>query len=221
MSTPARPGRAPLDLSVYLVTDTGMCGARGVPATVEAAVAGGVSVVQLRDHDLTDEEFVALGRQVREVLAGTGVPLIVDDRVHLVEQIGADGAHVGQRDVPAADARSALGPDRLLGLSVSTPQQVRTAIDLDPGVLDYLGVGPMWATATKPGHADPLGPDGVAEVTVVSPWPCVAIGGIDVARAPRLRGRGLAGIAVVSAICAASDPCAAAAELRRAWGDGS
>ena len=101
--------RRPVDLSLYLVTDTGLCGPRGVTTTVEAAVAGGATMVQLRDPGATDADFVALGLAVRQVLAGTGVPLIVDDRVHLVQDIGADGAHVGQRDMPPARPGSCSG----------------------------------------------------------------------------------------------------------------
>src|SRR5664280_3490014 len=112
--------RPPLDLSLYLVTDTVMCHQFGLAATVSAAVGAGVSVVQLRDVDASDEELVALGREVITVLTGTGVPLIVDDRVHLVGAIGAAGAHVGQSDLPVAQARALLGPAAYLGLAVPT-----------------------------------------------------------------------------------------------------
>lgn len=209
--------RRPVDLSLYLITDTGLCGRRGVPATVEAAVAGGATLVQLRDPGATDADFVALGVAVRQVLAGTGVPLIVDDRVHLVEDIGADGVHVGQRDMPPSQARQLLGPDAIVGLSVSTIEQVRAARRLGDDVLDYLGVGPVWPTATKPDHGAPIGPDGAAAVATASPWPVVAIGGISRDRAGALRHSGVAGVAVVSAVCAAGDPAAAAVSLRVAW----
>ncbi|EYT47798.1 thiamine phosphate synthase [Brachybacterium muris] len=209
--------RRPVNLSLYLVTDTGLCGPRGVPATVQAAVAGGVTVVQLRDPGATDAHFVALGVAVREVLAGTGVPLIIDDRVHLVQDIGADGVHVGQRDMPPAQARQLLGPDAMVGLSVSTIEQVRTARGLGDGVLDYLGVGPVWPTATKPDHGTPIGPGGVAAVAAASPWPVVAIGGITTKRTGMLRHSGAADVAVVSTVCAAEEPAVAAASLRAAW----
>ncbi|MFH5824498.1 thiamine phosphate synthase [Georgenia sp. AZ-5] len=108
--TTTLPGRrAPacrprLDLSLYLVTDTALCGEAGVPATVAAAVAAGVTTVQLRDPAATDAELVALGRAVRAALAGTGVPLLINDRADLVEAIGADGAHVGQGDMDVREA---------------------------------------------------------------------------------------------------------------------
>ncbi|TYD00607.1 thiamine phosphate synthase [Arthrobacter echini] len=207
----------PLDLSLYLVTDTGLCGPRGVPATVEAAVAGGVTLVQLRDPGATDADFVALGLAVRQVLAGTGVPLIIDDRVHLVRAIGADGVHVGQRDLPPDRARHLLGPDAIVGLSVSTIEHVGAAREFDDGVVDYLGVGPVRPTRTKPDHGPVTGLGGAAAVAAASPWPVVAIGGLTARDAGALRRSGMAGVAVVSAVCSAQDPAGAASDIRSAW----
>jgi len=211
--------RRPLDLSLYLVTDTGMCGRLGVPATVAAAVAAGVSLVQLRDPAASDDELVALGRAVRAALAPTGVPLVVNDRVHLVDVIGAQGAHVGQGDVNVADARARLGGAAYLGLSVQTLEQVRVAVRQGAGVLDYLGVGPVWATASKT-DAAPGGLEQLRAITATSPWPCVAIGGITPERVGALRSRGVAGVAVISAVCGQPDVAAATRVLRQAW-DGS
>lgn len=207
----------PVDLTLYLVTDTVLCGARGVAATVEAALSGGITVVQVRDPTAPDDEFVRLGRAVAAVLAGSGVPLIVNDRVHLVEAIGADGAHVGQGDLDPLAARARLGPDALLGLSVQTLAHVEAAAALPPGTVDHLGVGPVWWQATKPDAADPGGLDTLAMIVRRSQVPCVAIGGIDAARAPAVRATGAAGVAVVSAICGQPDPAAAARRVRAAW----
>jgi len=204
------------DYSLYLVTDTGMCGERGVPKTVAAAVRAGVTMVQLRDPGAGDRELVALGRAVRDVLAGTGVPLLVNDRVDLVGEIGADGAHIGQGDMSVPRARALLGETRLLGLSVHDVGQVEAAREHGEA-LDYLGVGPVWATSTKPGHAPPGGPGRLRDVVAASPWPCVAIGGIDAGRIAEVRATGVAGAAVVSAICAADEPAAATRELRDRW----
>ncbi|MFN8075398.1 MAG: thiamine phosphate synthase [Kineosporiaceae bacterium] len=211
--------RPALDLRVYLVTDTGLCGERGVPATVAAAVRGGVTIVQLRDPDADDASFVALGRALAAELAGTGVPLIVNDRVHLVAEIGADGAHVGQGDLDVATARALLGPDALLGLSVQVPEELEAALEagLDAGLIDYLGVGPVWHQTTKAVPRPPLGVDGLAAVTAASPWPCVVIGGVDASRAAACKGAGAAGLAVVSAVCGQPDPELAARTLRTAW----
>jgi thiamine-phosphate pyrophosphorylase len=135
--------RPPLDLSIYLVTDTVMCGQFGVVATVSAAAGAGVTVVQLRDEDATDNELVSLGRQVMAVLKGTDVALIVNDRVHLVEAMGAHGAHVGQSDLGIGPARALLGPAAYLGLSAQTVEHVAAAREHADGTVDYLGVGPV------------------------------------------------------------------------------
>ena len=210
-------GRLPLDLSLYLVTDTLMCGQFGVVATVSAAVGAGVTVVQLRDTDATDDELVRLGRQVMAVLKGTDVALIVNDRVHLVDAIGAHGGHVGQSDLQIGQARALLGPAAYLGLSVQTVEQVAAAREHADGTVDYLGVGPVWGTATKLDAAAPGGLERLQQVTSASPWPCVAIGGITVERVPQVRRAGAVGAAVVSAICGQSDVAAATRALRAAW----
>jgi thiamine-phosphate pyrophosphorylase len=236
-------GRRPrLDLSLYLVTDTAMCQELGVAATVSAAVGAGVSAVQLRDVDATDDELVCLGLEVLEALRGTGVPLIINDRVDLVAAIGAQGAHVGQGDLDVNRAREMLGPDAYLGLSAQTVEHVAAAraldvdtldggtldagtidagtIDagtIDAGTIDYLGVGPVWGTTSKLDAATPGGVERLARIVSASPWPCVAIGGITVERLAEVRKAGAAGAAVVSAICGQPDVAAATRELRSAW----
>ena len=186
--------RPSLDLSVYLVTDTTLCGPKGVPATVAAAARAGVTAVQLRDPAASDDELVALGRAVVVALRGTGVPLLVNDRVHLVDAIGADGAHIGQSDLDPGAAREVLGPRAYLGLSAQTLEHVAAARARGVGTLDYLGVGPVWPQVTKPDAAEPGGVERLREIGAASPWPCVAIGGIDVERAPgRARDRGRRG----------------------------
>jgi thiamine-phosphate pyrophosphorylase len=209
--------RPPLDLSIYLVTDTVMCGQFGVVATVLAAAGAGVTVVQLRDEDATDNELVSLGRQVMAVLKGTDVALIVNDRVHLVDAMGAHGAHVGQSDLGIGPARALLGPAAYLGLSAQTVEHVAAAREHADGTVDYLGVGPVWGTATKLDAAAPGGLERLHRVTSASPWPCVAIGGINVKRMSAVRQAGAAGAAVVSAICGQPDVAAATRALRAAW----
>jgi thiamine-phosphate pyrophosphorylase len=209
--------RPALDLSLYLVTDPVMCHQFGLAATVSAAIGAGVTVVQLRDVQATDDELVALGREVVAVLRGTGVPLIVDDRVHLVGAIGAGGAHVGQSDLGIGQARAMLGPAAYLGLSVQTMEHVVAARQHADGALDYLGVGPIWGTGTKLDAAAPAGVERLRQITSASPWPCVAIGGINLGRLARVHGAGAAGAAVVSAICGQPDVAAATRGLRAAW----
>jgi thiamine-phosphate pyrophosphorylase len=214
-------GRPPLDLSLYLVTDTAMCHQFGLAATVSAAVGAGVSVVQLRDVDASDDELVGLGREVVAALRGTGVPLIIDDRVHLVDEIGADGAHVGQSDLGIGQARALLGPAAYLGLSVQTMEHVGAAAEHADGALDYLGVGPVWGTATKPDAAEPGGVERLRQIASASRWPCVAIGGINLQRLAEVRGAGAAGAAVVSAICGQRYVAAATRALRAGWDEAS
>lgn len=209
--------RPALNLSLYLVTDTALCAGLGVAATVRAAVRGGVTAVQLRDPHAPDGDVVALGRAIAAVLHGTGVPLLVNDRVHLVGAIGAQGAHIGQSDLGVAEARAILGPDAYLGLSAQTPEHVVAARQHPLEHLDYLGVGPIWAQTTKPDAAAPGGLERLRQLQAASPWPCVAIGGIDANRASLVRATGAAGVAVVSAICGRGDPEAAARDIRAAW----
>jgi thiamine-phosphate pyrophosphorylase len=211
-------GRRPfLDLSLYLVTDSAMCGQLGLAATVSAAVDAGVSVVQLRDVSAGDDELVKLGREIKAELNGTAIPLIVDDRVHLVSAIGADGAHVGQRDMAVEQARALLGPAAYLGLSVQTLDHVQAARKHPDGTLDYLGVGPVWETASKLDAAPAGGVERLRQISSASPWPCVAIGGVNLERLAEVRGAGAAGAAVISAICGQPDVAVATRQLRAAW----
>ncbi|MDO4411710.1 thiamine phosphate synthase [Cutibacterium sp.] len=207
--------RPDFDMSVYLVTDTAQCGGPdGVVETVRRAIAGGVTMVQFRDHDLSDDEFVTLGRRIREECSG--VPLIIDDRVHLVSAIGADGAHVGQSDMPVDQARAILGDDLLIGLSAQTPAQVEAALSHGRRVVDYVGVGALHGTGTKP-EAGELGLAKVGDVVKASPWPVCVIGGVSAADARDVVRVGCDGLSVVSAICRSKDPESSARELVEAW----
>ncbi len=136
--------RPAFDPALYLVTDTALAGARGVPDVVRAAVAGGVTAVQVRDKTASRRELYQLTLAVREVLV-PGVALVVNDAVDVALLAGADGVHVGQSDLPAAEVRALIGPDRLLGLSVGTDDELAAALALPPGTLDVVGLGPVWA----------------------------------------------------------------------------
>lgn len=207
------PRAGPLErLRLHLVTDRVLCGARGIEAVVSAAVLGGATAVQLREKTLDTRAFVELARALKALLAPLGVPLIVNDRVDVALACGADGVHVGQRDMPAAVVR-ALMPQALIGLSVETLDHVRAARG-EP--VDYLGVSPVFATSSKPDAAAPLGLDGLAAMRALTHLPLVAIGGIDARNAAAAMAAGADGLAVVSALCAAPDPEAAARALRAA-----
>ena len=207
-------GGVRLDPTLYLVTDTAQCGPRGVPDVVRAAVAGGVTAVQVRDKGASDRELLELVRSVQDVLRGTGVALLVDDAVDVALVAGADGVHVGQSDLPVEEVRRLVGPGFLLGLSTHTVEQVRAAA---PGTVDYVGIGPVRDTTTKSDAAPQLGADGLAAVAAAARVPAVAIGGIHADNLPSLRPTGIAGFCVVSEICTAPDPAAAAQALRELW----
>lgn len=205
--------RQPLDLSVYLVLDPVLCAGAGMVETARAAVAGGVRTVQLRHKTAATAERIAIGRALQDALAGTGARLVVNDDAPAAVVLGADGLHVGQGDLAPGAARAMIGPDMVLGLSVETEAH---ACAVDPGVVDYVGVSPVFGTPTKPDHARPVGIDGLERIVALSPVPAVAIGGLDARHAPAVLRAGAAGLAVVSAICGQPDPEAAARRLRQA-----
>lgn len=195
------------DLSLYLVLDPVLCGDTGLAETARRAVEGGVTLVQLRDKYASTERMIETGLALKEVLAGTGVQLIINDDVDAAVAIGADGVHVGQSDANPAEVRKRVGPDMILGLSVGS---VGEAGRVDPAVVDYVGIGPVFPTATKPGHPPAIGISGLAAVVSASPVPSVAIGGLKEVHIVDCLRAGARGVAVVSAICGQPDPRAAA-----------
>jgi len=205
------------DLSVYLVLDPDLCREIGMAETTRLAVAGGATIVQLRDKHADTARMIETGRALKAVLAGTGVPLIINDDVEAAIAIGAEGLHVGQSDMAAAIARQRVGHGMILGLSVETEELARR---VDPSVVDYVGIGPVFATGTKPDHKQPIGFEGLARIVAMAPVPAVAIGGVKAQHASLALAAGAKGIAVVSAICGQPDPQAAArgiaAEIERA-----
>lgn len=212
--------RPALDLSLYLVTDTELCrGRQGLLDTVAAAVAGGVTAVQLRDPQAGTRELAALGRALQEVLAEAGVPLIVNDRADVAVAIEAAGVHVGQHDLPPEAARAMVGDSAYVGLSVQTVQHLDAVRALPSGTVDYLGVGPVFPQRTKADAAAPGGLDVLTEIVAKAGLPCVSIGGITVDNAMAARATGVHGIAVVSAICGQDDPGGAARTLRHRFQD--
>jgi len=209
--------RRSIDYGLYLVTDRDLCLGRPLLDVVAQAVAGGVSVVQLREKKAGTREFVDLGRALLALLSPCGVPLIINDRLDVALAIGAQGAHVGQNDMPVAEARRLLGPQAILGLSVETMDQLREAESLPPGLVDYYGLSPIFHTPTKTDAGPGWGLAGLgqarAEVEAGSKRPLVAIGGIGPDNAASVLRCGAQGLAVVSAICSAPDPQAASRTL--------
>lgn len=199
------------DLSLYLVTDAALCAKAGLEATVEAAVKGGVTMVQLRDKHASDEAMTAQAQRLKALLAGTGVPLIINDRLNVAVASQADGLHVGQSDTAVQEARQALGSQAIIGLSINTLEQLHNA---PVALLDYVGLGPVFATVSKQDHAQPIGFDGLATLASACPLPSVAIGGLKAQHAAQVRATGANGLAVISAICGQPDPYQAAMAFR-------
>jgi thiamine-phosphate pyrophosphorylase len=200
------------DLSLYLVLDPALCAGAGLVETALEAVAGGATMVQLRDKHGGTAALAQAGRRLRAALPA-GVPLIVNDDVDAAIACGADGVHVGQDDTGPRAARARIGPEAILGVSAETPA---LAAALDPAVVDYAGIGPVFATATKPDHKQPLGLRGLALAVAACRVPAVAIGGLQAEHAAAVLDAGAGGLAVVSAICGTPDPRAAAARIAAA-----
>ncbi len=203
-----------IDYSLYLVADAEFASGRDLPALVTGAVGGGVTVVQLRAKSLAGSELIELGRDIAATLERTGVPLLINDHPDIALACGAAGVHLGQDDLPVAEARRILGPERVIGVSVNTAEEARRA---EREGADYVGAGPAYATATKGTDLPVLGPEGIERIKRAVGIPVVAIGGIGPANASAMDRAGADGIAVVSAILGAPDARRAAGELRKAF----
>jgi len=221
-ASPVSGYRASFDLSTYLVTDSAQARAAGhdLVELIYEAVAGGVTVVQLREKDLPARAFLDLVLRVSTAVA-LKVPVLVNDRVDVylaAREMGARvaGVHVGQGDLPVAAVRALVGPDAIVGLSAATEDQLYEASVRSAGV-DYVGIGALHPTTSKKDAPDQLGHARMAELIALSTLPSVAIGGIGPDDLPLLRAAGADGAAVVSAICGAADPRVAARVLAEAW----
>lgn len=201
------------DLSLYLVLDPQLCADMGMVETTRRAVDGGVTMVQLRDKQGRTAALVETGRALQAVLKPSGALLVINDDVEAAIALRADGLHIGQEDMDARTARALVGPDMVLGLSVETEA---LAAAVDPEIIDYAGIGPVFATSTKPDHKPPLGFSGLSRLVSVCRVPSVAIGGLKGSHVEGVVKAGADGIAVVSAICGMPDPRAAALALAKA-----
>jgi thiamine-phosphate pyrophosphorylase len=184
--------------------------ARDLPDLARGAVAGGVDIVQLREKHLPDDELVAVAKAMRALCERIGALLIVNDRPLVAREAGADGVHVGQQDMSVADARRLVGPDMLIGLSTHAPEEIDAP---QAAQADYIGVGPVHATPTKPGRPS-VGLELVRYAAGSAPKPFFAIGGLHAGNVAEVLGAGARRIVVLRAIADADDPEAAARELR-------
>ncbi len=214
LAGPARQAALRRALAVYVLTDRRLQRGRGEVEVVEAALAGGATAVQLRGKGLPGRALYELAVRLTAVCARRGALCLVNDRVDVALAAGAHGVHLGQDDLPAAAARR-LGPGLVVGVSAATGQE---AVAAGADGADYLGVGSVFATATKADAGTPIGLVGLARVARASDLPAVAIGGVTPANAAAAIAAGAAGVAVVSAVVAADDVAGAAAALAAAVG---
>lgn len=203
--------RKDLNLSLYLVTDRKLIGNKSIENVIIAAVKGGVSAVQLREKDCTTREFIEIARKIKNLLYNYNIPLIINDRLDVAMIVKADGVHLGQTDASYSDARSLMGYESIIGISVENMDQVYEAISTD---VDYISISPLFLTPTKPEADKEWGIEGLQKVRKLTSKYIVAIGGINESNAESAIAAGADGLAVVSAICSSRDPEDAARKLR-------
>jgi thiamine-phosphate pyrophosphorylase len=200
-----------VDYSLYLVTDSALSLGRRTLDIVEAAIAGGATIVQYREKSSSTRAMVEEAGALAALCRARGVPFIVNDRLDVALAVDADGLHVGQDDLPPALARGLLGRGKLLGVSVGS---VEEALRAKAEGADYLGASPIFATPTKSDAPRPMGLEGLRELAAAMDLPIVAIGGINASNAEAVIEAGASGLAVVSAIVSMPDPEGAARALR-------
>lgn len=199
------------DFTLYFATDRELLRGRDLITVVARALDHGVTMVQLREKNGDGAELFALAESLHALTLRYQVPLIVNDHVDIMLAVGAEGVHVGARDMPLAAVRKLAG-SRLVGYSVNT----RADLDLAQRAgADYVGIGPVFATPTKPDAQAPLGLDGLRALVERAQLPCVGIGGIGPANVAAVMRTGVTGVCVISAVMGAPDSGAAAASLRR------
>jgi thiamine-phosphate pyrophosphorylase len=204
-----------VDLRLYAIVDPEHAGGHALPDLARMVAQGGATLVQLRDKVHDGPEMIALARAIKAALQ-PDVPLIVNDRVDVAQQAGADGVHLGQEDMSVGEARQILGPAPFIGLSIKTVEQARAA---PLGVIDYVGIGGVFGTTSKNQTSAPLGPEGLARIVRVfrdriGNFPMCGIAGIGKQNAAQVIAAGAGGVSVISALSLAPDPTAAARELR-------
>jgi len=188
---------------LYLVTDRQLCGKKSLEDMILQAAKGGVSYVQLREKEISTHYFLEEAITIKRLLKPYKIPLIINDRVDVAMASGADGVHIGQEDMPYKIARKLLGPKAIIGLSVETWEDVKISQKLD---VSYIAVSPVFATPTKTDTKGVWGLEGLTRIKAFSRHSLVAIGGINESNVKDVVRAGAHCVAVVSAICAASDP---------------
>ncbi len=196
--------------SLYVITDQTAQRGRSYFEVLREAIRGGAEIVQLRDREATDEALIPFGKELRKICDRAGSLLIVNERIDLAKAIGADGLHIGQDDLSLAQARKKIGPDRVIGVSTHNMLQAKRAYEEGA---DYIGVGPIFKTPTKPDYP-PVGLSLIREVRKKITLPFFAIGGIDLSNMEQVLRAGAYGVAVVRAVVAQDDIYGAAQQLK-------
>lgn len=194
---------------LYVVTDRTWLGENSLSSQVEEIIKAGATFIQLREKNLSFEQFVAEAEEIKRITDKYRVPFVINDDIQVALKVNADGVHVGQNDMMAQDVRKLIGPDKILGVSAQTVEQ---AVAAEKNGADYLGVGAVFNTSTKL-DADSVSYETLQEICNSVSIPVVAIGGINKNNVPRLKGSGIDGVAVVSAIFAQPDVSAATSDL--------
>jgi thiamine-phosphate pyrophosphorylase len=205
--------RRTVDWRLCFIADSEAAAGRDILGLIKAAVAGGVTIIQLRGKLWTTRQFLETGRRALRFLKPRGIPLIINDRVDIVLACGADGVHLGQDDLPLPEARKLVGNSRVIGISVSTAAE---AIAAERGGADYIGAGPVFSTLSKRDLVLAIGLNGLRKIRARIGLPLLAIGGIERANTEEVIEAGADGIAVISAVTGASGPARAAAGLLKA-----
>ncbi|MDD4238003.1 MAG: thiamine phosphate synthase [Desulfotomaculaceae bacterium] len=203
-----------IDYSVYLVTDRGILDGRDLLKAVEAALIGGTSLIQLREKDISSRDFYDLAVKMKDLVNAHNVPLIINDRLDIALAVDADGLHIGQDDIPLGIARAIMGPDKIIGYSVSNLEQAQYG---EENGADYLGAGPVYATGSKADAGMPIGPHNLKTIKDSVSIPVVAIGGVGMANINEVKQAGVDGISVISAILGRQDITEAAKTITAIW----
>ncbi len=203
--------RKNIKLELYLVTDRELSLGRPLERVVEQAVKGGVDIVQLREKNMETRRFIEEALQIKRLLHGYHVPLLINDRIDVALAIGADGVHIGQSDMPYPMARKLLGQKAIIGLSVESYKQAEDANQYDA---DYIAISPVFRTPTKDELKTELGLEGVKTICAISRHRAIGIGSIKAHNAGDVVRAGAEGVAVVSGICSAEDPAEAARQIK-------
>ena len=203
-----------VDYSLYLVTDRGILRGRDIFKAVEESIKGGVTLVQLREKDISSLDFYHIALKMKELTHRYNVPFIINDRLDIALAVDADGLHVGQEDLPVEAARRLLGPGKILGYSVSNIEDARHG---EKNGADYLGAGTVYPTGSKLAAVSPIGIEILGNIKKAVSIPVVGIGGIGATNIREVKASGVDGISLISAILGSEDIAGTSANLRRLW----